>query len=132
LLLILIFQNIFAADNGAAWSGHSIVFKIGHLNEANDFRRVALHELGHADGLAHSAAVNVLMSASANNTYLPVLDDVNSLANKYGAATHVLTIENKDNGYVSLQPKVSGTGVLASNVLHTSNYESFLACYVLQ
>jgi hypothetical protein len=95
---------------------------------AVDFRRVAAHEMGHAVGLAHSVATNVLMSTAANNTFLPALDDVNSLNDKYGSKTHILTIENFGDGKVIFTPKVAGTGVKALNTFHTSNYTSFLDC----
>ena len=99
---------------------------------ANDFRRVAMHEMGHAAGLAHAVASDVLMSTSANNTYLPALDDVNSLQKKYGSATHTLTIKNSGSGLVTLAPRVPGTGVISENTLHTSNYGDFLNCYAAQ
>lgn len=99
---------------------------------ATDFRRVALHELGHAAGLAHSVDNNVLMSAALNNVYLPALDDINALKDKYGSTTHTLTIQRLGSGIVTLSPKVAGTGVISANTLYTSNYASLLNCYETQ
>lgn len=95
---------------------------------AADFRRVAAHEMGHAVGLAHALDNNHLMSATANNSYLPTVDDVNSLRDKYGFKRHTLTIHNLGSGRVDITPKVMGTGVMDSNLLHTSNYQDFLNC----
>jgi len=44
-----------------------------------DFRRVAMHEMGHAMGLAHTTISSALMFATASNTFLPTPDDVESL-----------------------------------------------------
>jgi hypothetical protein len=96
---------------------------------AFDFRRVAMHEMGHAVGLAHPIATDVLMSASSNDTFLPALDDINSLRNKYGSVDHTLTIENIGDGYVRVVPQVLGTGVVWDNTLYTSDYDFFLDCY---
>lgn len=96
---------------------------------ANDFRRVAIHEMGHAVGLAHPVESGLLMSATVNNTYLPALDDINSLLNKYGSITHTLTINNIGDGIVRVEPKVYGTGVVYDNTLYTSDYGFFLDCY---
>lgn len=44
-----------------------------------DFRRVATHELGHAMGLDHTDTASALMYYSVSNTFLPTLDDIDSL-----------------------------------------------------
>ena len=95
-----------------------------------DFRRVAVHEMGHGAGLDHPRATDVIMSAFLNDAYLPALDDINSLQGIYGETTHTLTLKNSGDGVISVTPKVPGTGVVSDNVLHTSNYGSFLDCNV--
>jgi len=95
---------------------------------AVDFRRVAMHEAGHAVGLSHSSSADVLMSPSVNDTYLPVLDDINALRGNYNSVTHVLTVTNSGNGRVRIEPLVNGTGVLQGNTLYTSNYSAALDC----
>ena len=50
-----------------------------------DFKRVAVHELGHALGLAHASGG--IMSPYAGNTTVPQSDDINGVAALYGGTT---------------------------------------------
>jgi len=63
------------------------------LSSPEDFRRVAMHELGHAMGLAHTKTSSALMFATASNTFLPTPDDVESLEAIYAEVE-----ESKDGG----------------------------------
>jgi hypothetical protein len=59
----------------------------GNLRSAFDVQRVALHELGHLLGLAHSPLSNAIMYAYINNSYLLTSDDIAGIQSLYGAAT---------------------------------------------
>ncbi len=96
---------------------------------ANDFRRVAVHELGHAMGLGHLSDPKTIMAATINDSFLPQFDDVNALLSKYGNTYHKLTLSNNGNGKIIVEPLILGTGVVdvKTNILMVSNYQ-FLDC----
>jgi hypothetical protein len=48
-------------------------------NNVNDFRRVAVHELGHALGLDHESNVPAIMHPMAGNIEVPQDDDINGV-----------------------------------------------------
>jgi len=92
----------------ASWSSGSTIVKSDIIFNSNqdwgiydgtlrftpeDFRRVTMHELGHAMGLAHTTTETALMFTTATNTYLPTPDDVESLESIYK--------EEKDSGGIS-------------------------------
>ena len=95
---------------------------------AVDFRRVAMHEIGHAVGLDHNPAAGRLMSPTAGDTYLPQLDDINDLRALYAETKHTLNIARSGNGRVRVEPLVDGTGVLQGNTLYSSGYAAILDC----
>lgn len=59
--------------------------------QTDEFRRVAMHELGHALGLGHSGDVDALMWANATNVQRPAADDFAGLAALYGPGTLTIT-----------------------------------------
>jgi hypothetical protein len=59
----------------------------GSLRSAYDIRRVALHESGHALGMAHSSLSSAIMYAYINNTDTLTSDDISGAQSLYGAAT---------------------------------------------
>lgn len=64
----------------------------GPLRQATgDFRRVAVHELGHALGLGHSGDRGAIMWANATNVERPAADDLVGLAALYGPGSLRIT-----------------------------------------
>jgi len=59
----------------------------GPLQASADVQRVALHELGHLIGLAHSNVSTAIMNAYINNSYLLTADDIAGIQSLYGAST---------------------------------------------
>lgn len=57
----------------------------GALRSSFDIQRVALHEVGHAIGLAHSSVAGAIMSPFIGNQYTPSADDVAGIQALYGA-----------------------------------------------
>jgi len=71
-----------------------------------DFRRVAMHEMGHAMGLAHTTVSSALMFATASDTFLPTPDDVESLEAIYKEVE-----ESKSGGGSSIYLLLSILGI---------------------
>ncbi len=68
-------------NSSVAWSVYS-----GPLQgELIDFRRVAVHELGHGLGLAHESAVPAIMNPVVGNIEAPTADDIAGVEAIYGA-----------------------------------------------
>ncbi len=55
----------------------------GNWNGTAEFKRVAVHELGHGLGLNHSADSSAIMWATAGNTKIPQADDIAGAAARY-------------------------------------------------
>ena len=95
---------------------------------AQDFRRTAIHELGHAMGLKHSLDTAAIMYEQSNDVYLVQLDDANTALGLYGSTTHMLTLINSGPGIIRVTPTVSGTGYIHENTWYSSDYSQFLDC----
>jgi hypothetical protein len=59
----------------------------GALRPSPDFRRVAIHEMGHALGLGHenNSSIPAIMQPYISDTDRPTLDDVRGIRAMYGA-----------------------------------------------
>jgi len=65
-------------NNTRQWDIYS-----GNWNGTAEFRRVAVHELGHGLGLEHTSASPAIMRAIAGNTEIPQADDIAGAAARY-------------------------------------------------
>jgi predicted Zn-dependent protease len=59
----------------------------GALRSNPDIQRVALHEVGHLLGMAHSSLSSAIMYAYINNSYQLTADDIAGIQSLYGAPT---------------------------------------------
>jgi hypothetical protein len=59
----------------------------GALRSGTDIQRVALHELGHALGLAHSSVAGAIMNPYISSSYTLSNDDIAGAQSLYGSAT---------------------------------------------
>jgi hypothetical protein len=75
-------------------------------NSAGDFRRVAVHELGHTLGLGHEdSGISTIMNTYVDDTTLPEQDDINGVAALYGESS--LTQTQVSQLYISIFGRAS-------------------------
>jgi len=78
-----IIQTDIVFNSNVSWDVYSTPWKY----EVNDFKRVAVHELGHVLGLDHedSSGIATIMDPYAGDTIVPQQDDINGIIELYGA-----------------------------------------------
>src|SRR5438105_1043929 len=67
-------------NNAQSWDSYR-----GSLRSSQDIQRVALHELGHALGLAHSSVASAIMNPYISSSYTLSSDDIAGAQSLYGA-----------------------------------------------
>jgi hypothetical protein len=67
-------------NNAQPWDSYR-----GSLRSSYDIQRVALHELGHALGLAHSSVASAIMNPYISSYYTLSSDDITGAQSLYGA-----------------------------------------------
>ena len=65
-------------------------FSLGTLLSPIDFRRVALHELGHAIGLGHEPSQPAIMNATIGDLFTLQQDDIAGVATLYGGLANCM------------------------------------------
>ncbi len=77
-------------NNAYSWNVYDGPYKTGGWDGIEDFRRVAVHELGHALGLLHEESTRSIMSAElrwGSTIVAPQADDIAGVAALYEVAT---------------------------------------------
>ena len=90
-------------NNNESWN----VYSGPLLFELEDFRRVAVHELGHALGLDHEDGVPAIMATFANDLEVPQQDDIDGVNFLYTEPDLVVTLISVDDS--TLMPGQSFT-----------------------
>ena len=83
------------------------VFSGPPTSGVNDFKRVAVHELGHAIGLSHEDSVVSIMAPFQGDIEVPQPDDINGVLTIYGGAPLVESCETQTP--LELNTTVGGT-----------------------
>jgi len=78
-------QTDIVFNSNESWSVYSTPWQSSPWYGVNDFKRVAVHELGHALGLDHEdSGIQTIMRTYAGDIIIPQQDDINGVGVLYG------------------------------------------------
>ena len=116
------FQTDIIFNSNLPWNVYSTSWASGSWVGINDFRRVAVHELGHALGLAHEDnGVSTIMGTYAGDITTPQQDDINGVAALYGGGgtyygTYEVEIGFDPEFYLNKYSDLADAGYTKENV----------------
>ncbi|HBX37579.1 MAG TPA: hypothetical protein DEG76_09935 [Pseudohongiella sp.] len=99
------------------------------IDRVVDFRRVALHELGHVMGLAHENTVPAIMNASIGNLFTLQQDDIDGVNVLYSGISNC---ENRPITFGWVYGDLNSGDCLIQDLQQGGSDDSFVDVYTLQ